>query len=60
MKRHFAAYKLSDRNVSLASNEEIVGRVNSMWDDVTLCGMMLCLLKRSGNFFVMDLYLALR
>ena len=30
----FAAYKLSDRNVSLAFNEEVVGRVNSMWNDV--------------------------
>ena len=30
----FAAYKLSDRNVSMAFNEEVVGRVNSMWNDV--------------------------
>ena len=30
----FAAYKLSDRNVSVAFNEEVVGRVNSIWDDV--------------------------
>ena len=35
MRRCFAAYKLSDRNISLVFNEEVVGRVNSMWDDVT-------------------------
>ena len=29
----FAAYKLSNRNVGLAFNEEVVGRVNSMWND---------------------------
>ena len=30
VRRRFAVYKLSDWNVSMAFNEEIVGRVNSM------------------------------
>ena len=34
VRRRFAAYKLSNRNFSLAFNKEVVGRVNSMWDDV--------------------------
>ena len=34
MRRRFAAYKPSDWNVSMAFNEEVVGRVNSMWNDV--------------------------
>ena len=34
VRRCFAAYKLNDRNVDLAFNEEVVGRVNnSMWND---------------------------
>ena len=34
VRHRFAAYKLSDWNVSMAFNEEIVGRVNSTWNDV--------------------------
>ena len=34
VRHRFAAYKLSDWNVSLAFNEEVVGRVNSMWNNV--------------------------
>ena len=34
VRHRFAAYKLNDRNFSLAFNKEVVGRVNSMWDDV--------------------------
>ena len=33
VRRHFAAYKLSNRNVGLAFNEEVVRRVNSTWND---------------------------
>ena len=33
VRHRFAAYKLSDRYVGLAFNEEVVGRVNSMWND---------------------------
>ena len=52
----FAAYSmLSNWNVGLAFNEQVVGRVNSMWNDDTVC-----LLKRNGKFCVMDLWLALK
>ena len=34
VKHRFTAYKLNDRNVGLAFNEEVVGGVNnSMWND---------------------------
>lgn len=31
----FAAYKLRDRNVGIAFNEEVIEKVNSMWSDMS-------------------------
>ena len=50
--RHcFAGYKLRDPNVDVTFDEEVVRRVSIV---------MICLLKRCGVLFVMDLWLVLR
>ena len=51
VRHHFAAgYKLRDKTVGVALNDEVVRRVSSVWSG------NICLLKRSGVLYVMNLW----